>query len=147
MDQPDQYQFVARPLALDEYRSLRVASGLSSRTADEAMAALENSWSFCHLRSATGEAVAMGRVIGDGGWYFVVADMAVLPTHQRRGLGARVLEWLLADIDERAPGTPYVTLTADPPGRRLYESFGFRDVAPDQTGMVLDRPGRVRVAR
>jgi hypothetical protein len=28
----------------------------------------------------------MGRVIGDGGWYFHVVDMAVLPEHQRRDL-------------------------------------------------------------
>ena len=33
--------------------------------------------------------VGMGRLLGAGGWYFHVLDMAVLPDHQRRGLGAR----------------------------------------------------------
>ena len=29
--------------------------------------------------------VGMGRVIGDGGWYFHVVDMAVLPTTSAAG--------------------------------------------------------------
>jgi len=44
----------------------------------------------------------MGRVIGDGGWYFHIVDMAVLPEHQRRGLGDAVLTW--ADQDAGAAG-------------------------------------------
>ena len=45
----------------------------------------------------------MGRIIGDGGWYFHVADMATLPDHQRRGLGVLVLSTLLERIAEHAP--------------------------------------------
>lgn len=40
----------------------------------------------------------MGRVIGDGGWYFHIIDMAVLPEHQHRGLGNAILTWLLDRI-------------------------------------------------
>lgn len=79
----------------------------------------------------------MGRVIGDGGWYFLVADMATLPDHQGRGVGGAVLDALLDDIRTHAPEGAYVTLTADPPGRGLYESRGFMDVAPARTGMFL----------
>jgi ribosomal protein S18 acetylase RimI-like enzyme len=79
----------------------------------------------------------MGRVIGDGGWYFHIADMATLPEHQGRGLGRRVLADLLAQITEAAPGEPYVTLMADAPGRRLYESMGFVETAPKSLGMRL----------
>lgn len=79
----------------------------------------------------------MGRVIGDGGWYFHVVDMAVLPDHQRRGLGDRVLTHLLDTIRRDAPPGAQVSLLADPPGRRLYERHGFVDCAPQMTGMVL----------
>lgn len=79
----------------------------------------------------------MGRVIGDGGWYFHIADVATLPEHQGRGLGRRVLTDLLAQIDEAAPAGPYVTLMADAPGRRLYESMGFVETAPRSLGMRL----------
>lgn len=40
----------------------------------------------------------MGRIIGDGGWYFLIADMATLPEHQRKGLGSVVMKHLLAYI-------------------------------------------------
>jgi GNAT superfamily N-acetyltransferase len=79
----------------------------------------------------------MGRVIGDGGWCFHVVDMAVLPDHQRRGLGDAVLSWLLDRIRRAAPPGAYVTLMADPPGRRLYARHGFVETAPHSLGMSL----------
>jgi len=78
-----------------------------------------------------------GGVIGDGGWYFHVVDMAVLPEHQRSGLGSAVLTYLLEQIRQRAPRGAYVSLLADPPGRRLYARKGFVESAPDSVGMVL----------
>jgi GNAT superfamily N-acetyltransferase len=83
----------------------------------------------------------MGRIIGDGGWYFHIADMAVLPAHQRKGLGDAVLKHLMAYIKAHAPqdGTgAYVTLFADAPGRRLYQRNGFVDTMPSgQMGMMM----------
>ena len=130
---------MATPPTLEEYLHLRTASGLTPTTADQGRGALANSWSWCHVRSSEGEAVAMGRVLGDGGWYFHVADMATLPAHQGNGLGRRVLTHLLTDIDERAPANPYITLMADAPGRRLYASMGFVETAPRSLGMRLAR--------
>ena len=79
----------------------------------------------------------MGRVIGDGGWYFHVVDMAVLPDHQRRGLGSAVLTYLLEQIRARAPKGAFVSLLADRPGRPLYARHGFVESAPDSIGMAL----------
>jgi len=79
----------------------------------------------------------MGRVIGDGGWYFHIVDMAVLPEHQRRGLGSAVLGYLLEQIRHRAPHGAYVSLLADPSGRHLYMRTGFVESAPGSVGMVL----------
>ncbi|WP_454048932.1 GNAT family N-acetyltransferase [Cellulomonas sp. Marseille-Q8402] len=134
----DPYVLVPAAPPREDYLRVRRDSGLSPRRPDQADGALAGSWSWCHVRTAEGRVVAMGRVVGDGGWYFLVADMAVDPEHQRRGLGRRVLTRLLEDIRTRAPEGAYVTLVADPPGRALYESLGFRDVAPGATGMVLD---------
>ena len=80
----------------------------------------------------------MGRVLGDGGWYFHIADVATDPGHQRRGLGRVVMEDLIARIDAEAPPHPYITLLGDPPGRALYRALGFVDSEPS-LGMRLPR--------
>ncbi|KAL8383529.1 hypothetical protein RB595_010638 [Gaeumannomyces hyphopodioides] len=69
----------------------------------------------------------MGRIISDGGWYFHIADMAVLPEHQRQGLGVAIMRELLAYIEQNKPleGVPNINLMADPPGIGLYKKTGF----------------------
>ncbi|MDK1328699.1 GNAT family N-acetyltransferase [Arthrobacter sp. zg-Y1143] len=123
---------------VDAYLRLRTESGLTPKRPDQAAAALAGSWAAAHIVEAeTGQPVAMGRVVGDGGWYFLIADMAVLPGHQRQGLGDRVLTALLETIRAEAPAGAWVTLMADPPGRRLYARHGFREFAPDALAMAL----------
>ncbi|WP_269446897.1 GNAT family N-acetyltransferase [Corynebacterium stationis] len=68
----------------------------------------------------TGKPVGVGRVIGDSGWCFLIADMATDPAHQRRGIGHAVLEELLSAILTSALDNPYIVLLADAPGRPLY---------------------------
>ncbi|MCC3292241.1 GNAT family N-acetyltransferase [Arthrobacter sp. zg-Y1110] len=139
MTTPDErYLLIRTPPPLEAYLRLRAESGLTRKRADQAQAALTGSWAAAHIQeTATGCPVAMGRVIGDGGWYFHIADMAVLPDHQRQGLGDRILTDLLESIRSHAPAGAWVTLMADPPGRRLYNRHGFRETAPDSLGMAL----------
>jgi len=121
-----------------DYLRLRAEAGLTPKTPAQAEAALPGSWAACHVvHEATSETVAMGRVIGDGGWYFHIVDMAVLPIHQRRGLGDLMLTHLLSVIQQATPSTAYVSLMADSPGRRLYERHGFQPTAPRSIGMAL----------
>ncbi|KAL2171197.1 hypothetical protein VTG60DRAFT_3508 [Thermothelomyces hinnuleus] len=107
---------------IQEYLRLRRAAGLTPKTAAQAAPIPRHSWYGCYItfrdpeqQQEAGEGgggrreeedetvVAMGRIIGDGGWYFHIADMAVLPAHQRRGLGGAVLSHLLAHIKAHAP--------------------------------------------
>ncbi|KNC20164.1 acetyltransferase [Arthrobacter sp. RIT-PI-e] len=131
------YHLVPAAPSLEDYLRLRTGSGLSRRNPEQGGAAIAGSWAFAHVVGPAGEPVGMGRVIGDGGWYFVVADMATLPEHQRRGVGGAVLDSLLQEIRTRAPRGAYVSLTADPPGRRLYESRGFTDLGAPADAMHL----------
>jgi GNAT superfamily N-acetyltransferase len=134
----DGYRLVDGPPATSDYLELRARAGLSPRRKDQAAAALPGSWAACHVvHQQVPHAVAMGRVIGDGGWYFHVVDMAVLPEHQRQGLGSAVLTYLLKQIRARAPSGAFVSLLADPPGRPLYARHGFVESAPDSVGMGL----------
>ncbi|WP_462418944.1 GNAT family N-acetyltransferase [Kytococcus sp. Marseille-QA3725] len=120
---------------LAEYLDMRPAAGLSPVTAEQGAPALTGSWAWATVRAPDGRLAAMGRVIGDGGWCFHVADMATHPDHQRRGLGRAVLQRLLDRITAEAPERPYVTLMGDGPGRRLYSSMGFVDAMPHSMGM------------
>jgi GNAT superfamily N-acetyltransferase len=129
-----------QPPALHDYLRLRAESGLTPRSPEESDAALRNSWAWVHVvwDECT---VAMGRVIGDGGWYFHIADIATLPAYQRRGIGRAVLHALLDRIYAQAPGQPWITLFADAPGVPLYTSMGF--VPNGCQGMELPaRPAR-----
>ncbi|KAL4948464.1 hypothetical protein BDW69DRAFT_92395 [Aspergillus filifer] len=135
---------------VESYLHLRRASGLSPKTTAQGTASVTGAWYGCYIsytdpstlssesKSApTSTPIAMGRIISDGGWYFHIVDMAVLPAHQRRGFGEVLLKHLLGYIKEHAPeGEPYVNLLADEPGRKLYSRNGFVDAMPGSLGMV-----------
>ena len=78
-------EILSGPPTIDEYLALRAESGLMPKTAAQAEGVIANSWAFRHVRTAEGEAVAMGRVIGDGGWYFLIADPPGRKLYERLG--------------------------------------------------------------
>jgi GNAT superfamily N-acetyltransferase len=132
------YRLVTSVPPVGDYLRLRRDAGLTPKTPELAAAALEGSWAACHaVAEAGGDIVGMGRLLGDGGWYFHVVDMAVLPEHQRRGLGDDILGALLDRVREVAPPGAFVNLLADPPGRALYARHGFTETAPHSVGMAL----------
>lgn len=120
----------------DEYRALRSAAGLSAMTPEGARLGLPASWCAACLR-VDGELVGMGRVVGDGGLFLFVVDIAVAPAWQGRGLGRRIMQALMDQVHARAPARTMVGLIADGTAHRLYEKFGFRLVAPGAQGMLL----------
>ena len=69
-------------------------------------------------------------------------DVALVPDARGRGIGTRLVEWLLAAAIER---NATVTLNVEPynPARRLYERSGFRVVEEDPTNLFMKwrRPG------
>jgi len=76
------YRLADGPPAVDAYLSLREQAGVSPKTSVEAEAGLPGSWAACRVvTEATGQAVGMGRVIGDGGACFQIIDVAVAPDH------------------------------------------------------------------
>jgi GNAT superfamily N-acetyltransferase len=133
----DDYQLIPGAPSVADYVRLRREAGMTPRSSEQAELAITGGWAACHIVcEPTGETVAMGRLIGDGGWYFHVVDMAVLPTHQRRGLGNQVLTWLLDRIRATAPPGAFVSLMADPPGRSLYARHGFTEDRDASIGMA-----------
>jgi len=133
---PDVYTVQLGTPSIDTYRHLRSACGLSAKTEDAARRGLAGTLfavQICHQ----GETVAMGRLIGDGGCFYQVTDIAVLPAHQGRGLGKRVMGEIMKHIETELPESAYVSLIADGQAHELYAQFGFQLTAPRSVGMAI----------
>lgn len=120
----------------EEYRSLRAAAGLSVMTEQGASMGLPASWSAVCVRHDDA-LIGMGRVVGDGGLFLFVVDIAVAPAWQGKGLGRRIMQALMDDVHARAPVRTMVALIADGTAHELYAKFGFKLVAPGAHGMLL----------
>lgn len=121
------------PEAVD-YCRLRAQAGMATRTVEAAQRGLRNTLYGVSLLQ-DGEVVGMGRVIGDGGCFFIVVDIAVAPAHQGRGLGRRIMTALDAWLRANAPPSAVVSLVADGDAKYLYEKFGFVETTPHSVNM------------
>ena len=124
--------------AVATYQQLRIAAGLSAQTAEAAAKGLPNSL-FAVQVLLGDDVVGMGRIIGDGGCFYQVVDIAVLPAHQGKGLGKLIMREIMRYIDSEVPPSAYVSLIADGQAQDLYAQFGFRHTAPASVGMALKR--------
>jgi GNAT superfamily N-acetyltransferase len=139
----DRIELIERFPDGETYRALRAAAGLSPKTAQAAARGLRNTLYGVSLRHED-ETIGMGRIIGDNGCFFVVVDIAVLPTWQGRGLGTRIMVALDAWLRMNVPESAYVSLVADGDAKHLYEKFGFVETAPVSVNMeyVMGSPDR-----
>jgi ribosomal protein S18 acetylase RimI-like enzyme len=120
----------------DEYRALRSAAGLSAMSAEAAGIGLPASWCSVCVRDGA-ELIGMGRVVGDGGLFLFVVDIAVAPTWQGQGWGRSIMQALMDEVRARAPARAMIGLIAEGAAFKLYERFGFKLVAPGAHGMLL----------
>lgn len=130
----DNSQLTPRTPTPDEYLTLRAAAGLSPFSRAAAELALPNTI-FAVVIEEAGRAIGMGRLIGDGGCFFQIVDIAVDPAFQGRGLGKRIMAGLMAHVATLPKGA-HVSLIADTPADRLYAQFGFVATAPRSLGMA-----------
>ena len=133
---PPEYTLTHTVPSSDDYRRLRVLAGLSPKSAEAAARGLPNTL-FAASIFHQGTLVGMGRVIGDGGLFFEIVDIAVDPAHQKRGLGKAVVGALMDFVRRTALATAHITLIADGEAHRLYAQFGFKPVAPESMGMAI----------
>ena len=124
--------------AIATYQHLRVAAGMSAKSTVAAAKGLPNSLFAVQILHGD-EVVGMGRIIGDGGCFYQVTDIAVLPAHQGKGLGKRILGEIMQFIETQVPQSAYVSLIADGQAQDLYAQFGFKHTAPASVGMALVR--------
>lgn len=124
---------------VDAYCRLRVLAGMSPRTREAAQRGLPNTlYGVSLLRDD--EVIGMGRIIGDGGCFYTVADIAVAPAHQGKGHGRRIMDALDAWLRSNAEPSAVVSLVADGDAKHLYAKYGFMESAPAAVNMEYIAP-------
>ena len=136
-------QLVERFPGVDDYCRLRVEAGMSPKTKQAASHGLPNTLYGVSLLHE-GKVIGMGRIIGDGGCFYTVVDIAVAPAFQGKGLGKRIMTALDNWLRGNAQPSAYVTLVADGDARHLYAKYGFVETAPVSVNMeymIPTKPG------
>ncbi|MBM3662855.1 MAG: GNAT family N-acetyltransferase [Actinobacteria bacterium] len=116
-------EVVARTPTAEEYRSIREAVGWKVPRPDDCDRALGSTIDAA-VAERGGEAVGMGRTVGDGVFYSFVVDLVVRPEHQGLGLGSRLLAVLVQAAALRST-TGLLQLVAEGHLGRFYERNGF----------------------
>jgi len=133
-------QFVERMPRTDEYTALRDSAGWYHVDNKYVEAGLRNSlYGVCTFQ---GDAlIGMGRIVGDGGIYFYIQDVIVLPRFQKKGIGMKIMSYIMDFINTNAPQGAFIGLMAAKRKEGFYRKFGFRSRPAEGPGMfmVLDR--------
>jgi len=120
-----------------EYRRLRASVGWNELSPDGIRAGLGGSL-YSVVLERDGDAVGCGRVVGDGGVYFYVQDVIVVPELQGLGWGARIMDAVMRYLDASVRPGSFIGLMAAKDVEGFYRRYGF-DRRPD------DRPGMFRI--
>ena len=106
-----------------EYTALRSAVGWKVPTLDDCVRALGDTQSGACAVSGD-ETLGMGRLIGDGRFYWFIVDVVVHPGHQGCGIGTKIVSTLEA-IAARDSIAAVVNLVAAPDVAPFYEHIGY----------------------
>lgn len=130
----DPYQLLSRAPSMAEYLELCRAVGWTPFiSVDHIEPALQRS--LTHVVALTnGRVVGMGRVIGDGAIFFYLQDIAVMPEHQGKRLGTRIMEHLIGWVHANAPRPAHLYLFSATGKTAFYERFGLQ---PIPNGMYM----------
>ena len=137
----ENYTIIHTIPSVEDYISLRTLTGLTPKTAQAATVGLANTLFAVQIAQSYPQTtiVGMGRMIGDGGCFFQIVDIAVLPAHQHKGLGKMVMKELKHWMDKNIPESGTVLLFADGRANELYKQFGFVETSsltPSSVGMA-----------
>lgn len=123
--------------SVKDYIEIRLKAGLSRKSEEAATIGLKNSILSVVVYS-NNIPIGIGRIIGDGGCFFEITDMAVLPEHQKKGVGTLIMCSLVSWLKQNAPITAYVSLMADHGTPEFYSKFGFTKAElPKSSGMYM----------
>lgn len=116
-----------RNIDFQEVRDVMKNAGLSERPVEIVRKAFENSY-VCVFVFSGERLVGVGRAIADGAYEAGVYDIAVLPGHQKKGLGLAIMEEICRNLQGMN-----IILYANPGVENFYRKLGFARML---TGMI-----------
>ena len=121
----DPVTIVERLPTAAEYLAVIAAVGWRPRERRAVEIALRNSlYGVCAERE--GRIIGCGRVIGDGGLHFYLTDVMVVPAHQRRGVGTKIVA-ALTRYSESVPYRNTLVAVLPTPGLvSFYAAHGYK---------------------
>ncbi len=121
-------------LSYEIYHRLRSCAGWKNFSVTQAQTALANSL-YTVIAVEGSEAVAMGRLIGDGQYYMIV-DVIVHPDFQKQRIGTSILDMLLKYVDNHTPvgGRASIQLISEKGKEAFYETLGFKRIPHEFCG-------------
>jgi ribosomal protein S18 acetylase RimI-like enzyme len=132
----EKYRLIERPPTTEEYLRLRKAVGWGDMDTEAIGVGLSTSlYSVSVLFDD--EVIGCGRVIGDGGIYFYIQDVIVLPEFQRQGIGELIMNSLMEYLKEHAHANAFIGLMAAKEKAAFYKRFGFSERPSDGPGMFM----------
>ncbi|MCL2050629.1 MAG: GNAT family N-acetyltransferase [Lachnospiraceae bacterium] len=115
-------------LTVDEYLSIESQmDDMDTTSREQARKSLSN-----HISSVAAfdgdEIIGIGRLIGDAAIYWCLVDIWVLPEYQGKGIGRKIVNWLIQYVkDNSIKGTSVSVFLMSAHGKEgFYEKLGFR---------------------
>ena len=122
-----EYIIIENQLSAEDFIRLKVATGFRNRPIEMVEKSLEND--LMDVTAVVNDTViGMGRLVGDGVMYWYLQEIIVLPEFQGKGIGTRIVEYLLDYISNHTNEGTFtsVGLTAAEGKSSFYEKFGFK---------------------
>jgi len=133
---PDSFVVIERTPTVEEYNHVRQAGGLTVKDKVAAQQGLAHTlFGVCIIYN--GATIGIGRVIGDGGLFYDIVDVAVVAEYQKKGVGKLIMDALMRYIDANARPSSLVCLMANKGIASFYERYGFKARDPDMPGMII----------
>ncbi len=127
-------EYKENELCYKDYCDLRESVGWLLWSKEQMQEALDNS---LYTVSAVDDnkTVGMGRLIGDG-MYYMIADIVVCPSYQKKGIGTNIINMLIDYVDNKTPigGRSSIQLIAEKGKELFYEKAGFKRIPHDYCG-------------
>ena len=121
-------------LSYEDYCRLRQSVGWTNFSKTQTEKSLERSL-YTVVADNDGQAVGMGRLIGDV-MYYMIVDIVVLPTYQKMGIGSTILNMIVDYVNRETPvgGRSSIQLISEKGKEKFYEKRGFKIIPHDFCG-------------